>query len=181
MYQRYRWQAERKPLHGMGRLVTCSRFIFLWPLIIISGLTSCTAHYSVNDAIESTESVQRYSLLKETKSNRSDELVVYLAFSGGGTRAAAFSYGVLKKLAETEIIADGHPRRFIDEVDVISSVSGGSFTAAYYGLFGDKIFEDFEQKYRYISACLIIWEFDNVLDYLFYKFHFHQTFQDMFF
>ena len=29
-------------------------------------------------------------------------------------------------------------------MDVISSVSGGSFTAAYYGLFGDQLFEDFE-------------------------------------
>jgi NTE family protein len=147
MYQRYQWQAIRGRQHGIGRLLTCSRFIFLWPLILISGLASCTAHYSVNDAIESTESVQRYSLLKETISNRSDELVVYLAFSGGGTRAAAFSYGVLKKLAETHITANDQPKRFIDEVDVISSVSGGSFTAAYYGLFGDKIFEDFEQKF----------------------------------
>ena len=134
-------------MHGAGRIMSFSCFIFLLPLILISGLASCTAHYSVNDAIESTDSVQRYSLLKETKSNRSDELVVYLAFSGGGTRAAAFSYGVLKKLAETYINLNDQPRRFIDEVDVISSVSGGSFTAAYYGLFGDKIFEDFEQKF----------------------------------
>jgi NTE family protein len=32
-------------------------------------------------------------------------------------------------------------------VDGISSVSGGSFTAGYYGLFGDRIFEDFESKF----------------------------------
>ena len=147
MYQRFQRQLRRGPLHGAGRLVFFSPIIFLWPLIIISGLASCTAHYSVNDTIESTESVQRYSLLKETISNRSDELIVYLAFSGGGTRAAAFSYGVLKKLAETNITVNDQPRRFIDEVDVISSVSGGSFTAAYYGLFGEKIFEDFEQKF----------------------------------
>ena len=134
-------------MHGARRIISCGPFIFLWPLILISGLASCTAHYSVNEPIDSTESVQRYSLLKETKSNRSDELVVYLAFSGGGTRAAAFSYGVLKKLAETNITVNDRPRRFIDEVDIISSVSGGSFTAAYYGLFGEKIFEDFEQKF----------------------------------
>ena len=35
----------------------------------------------------------------------------------------------------------------VDEVDAISGVSGGSFTAAYYGLFGDRIFEDFERKF----------------------------------
>ena len=35
----------------------------------------------------------------------------------------------------------------MDEVDIISGVSGGSFTAAYYGLFGDRIFEDFESRF----------------------------------
>ncbi len=42
---------------------------------------------------------------------------------------------------------DGKTRRLLDEVDGISSVSGGSFTAAYYGLFGDRIFIDFEEKF----------------------------------
>jgi NTE family protein len=32
-------------------------------------------------------------------------------------------------------------------VDTISAVSGGSFTAANYGLFGDRIFEDFETRF----------------------------------
>jgi hypothetical protein len=31
------------------------------------------------------------------------------------------------------------------EVDVISSVSGGSFTSAYYGLRGNRIFDEFEE------------------------------------
>ncbi len=78
---------------------------------------------------------------------QSDELLLMLTFSGGGTRASAFAYGVLEYLEETEIILEGRTRRLLDEVDVISSVSGGSFTAAYYGLFGDRIFEDFEAKF----------------------------------
>ena len=32
----------------------------------------------------------------------------------------------------------------LDEIDYISSVSGGSFTADYYSLYGDRIFEDYE-------------------------------------
>ncbi len=78
---------------------------------------------------------------------QSDELLLMLSFSGGGTRAAAFAYGVLEVLAQTEVQIDGRTTRLLDEVDVISSVSGGSFTAAYYGLFGDRIFQDFEEKF----------------------------------
>lgn len=57
-----------------------------------------------------------------------------LALSGGGQRAAAFHLGVLKKLQALGIL---------QKVSVISSVSGGSILAAYYGL---KI-SDFEKMY----------------------------------
>jgi len=66
-----------------------------------------------------------------------------LAFSGGGTRAAAFAYGV----RDTGVVIEGRSARLLDEVDVISSVSGGSFTAAYYGIYGDRIFDDFEEVF----------------------------------
>jgi len=33
------------------------------------------------------------------------------------------------------VVIDGRKRRLVDEIDAISSVSGGSFTAGYYGLF----------------------------------------------
>ncbi len=77
----------------------------------------------------------------------SRELFVVLAFSGGGVRASAFSYGILEALRDTRITIDGKERRLLDEVDLIASVSGGSYTAAYYGLFGDRIFRDFERKF----------------------------------
>ena len=38
-------------------------------------------------------------------------------------------------------------KRLLDMVSVISSVSGGSFTSAYYGLHGDRVFEDFEERF----------------------------------
>jgi NTE family protein len=78
-------------------------------------------------------------------------LFVILTFSGGGTRAAAFSYGALETLRDTEIVWKGERSSLLDEVDVISSVSGGSVTAAYYGLFGDRIFEDYEEKVLYAN------------------------------
>ncbi len=80
-----------------------------------------------------------------------------LAFSGGGMRAAALSYGVMLELRDTKISAGGGTQRMLDEVDLISSVSGGSFTAAYYGLNGDDAFNDFEEVFlrRDIEGHLI--------------------------
>jgi NTE family protein len=89
---------------------------------------------------------------------RSDQLLLVLAFSGGGTRAAAFAYGVLEELAATSVTLGGQSRRLLDEVDVISAVSGGSFTAAYYGLYGARIFRDFETGFlkRPVERELIV-------------------------
>jgi NTE family protein len=83
----------------------------------------------------------------QARSNNKETLVV-LAFSGGGTRAAAFSYGVLEFLKRTEIVGpNGNKSRLIDQVDVITGVSGGSFTALAYGLYGDKLFDLYEKAF----------------------------------
>lgn len=76
-----------------------------------------------------------------------DRLFVVLAFSGGGTRAAALSYGVLDALRREQIMIGDQQHRLLDQVDVISAVSGGSYTAAYYELFGDRLFEDFRERF----------------------------------
>jgi NTE family protein len=74
--------------------------------------------------------------------------LVILAFSGGGTRAAAFSYGVLEALRRIEIVTNsGRKTRMLDEVDVITGVSGGSFTALAYGLYGEKLFDQYEARF----------------------------------
>jgi predicted acylesterase/phospholipase RssA len=75
-----------------------------------------------------------------------DDLLVGLAFSGGGTRAAAFSFGVLEGLAATPV-----PRvrkaRLIDHIDFITGVSGGSVTAAYFGLKKRAALVDFRERF----------------------------------
>lgn len=88
---------------------------------------------------------------------RSTDLALFLAFSGGGTRAAAFSYGVLEELRDTRYMENGEYKRLLDQIDGIASVSGGSFTAAYYGLFGEQIFEDYETVFlrRNVQKSLI--------------------------
>ncbi|MBI1204697.1 MAG: patatin-like phospholipase family protein [Rhodopseudomonas sp.] len=74
---------------------------------------------------------------------RSDT-VIGLAFSGGGTRAAAFAYGVLDRMAQTPTARHG---QLLDHIGVISGVSGGSIMAAYYGLKGPAALTDFRARY----------------------------------
>jgi NTE family protein len=109
-------------------------------------LTGC-AHYRENARLEHYDPQSGYRFRNLTNTGNSDSLQIFLAFSGGGTRAAALSYGVLEELARTKIAWEGQPRRLLDEVDYISAVSGGSFTAAYLALHGDRIFDDFEEKF----------------------------------
>ena len=80
-----------------------------------------------------------------------------LSFSGGGTRAAALSYGVLEELRRTEIVVNGQRRRLIDEVDMITGVSGGSFTALAYALYGDRLFSEYEARFlkRDVEGALL--------------------------
>ncbi|MFI5326156.1 MAG: patatin-like phospholipase family protein [Candidatus Rokuibacteriota bacterium] len=113
-------------------------------LIVLAALSwdGCTATSLGNAPLAHWEPAEPSTTV--APGSRSDELLLVLAFSGGGTRAAAFAYGVLEELAATPVMLGGKSRRLLDEVDLISGVSGGSFTAAYYGLYGDRIFRDFE-------------------------------------
>ena len=126
--------------------ISKAKILFILLLMII--FIGC-AHYPVNKPLSDTGPIKNNNAILEAwrQSDRSDTLHVLLAFSGGGMRAAAFSYGVLEFLADTEIVWENRKRRLIDEVNTISSVSGGSFTAGYYGLFGDRIFDDFENNF----------------------------------
>ncbi len=115
--------------------------------IVFLILTSGCAHYPINQPLRQSDPQGGYRAKNFKHVAKDDGLLVMLTFSGGGTRAAAFSYGVLEALRDTEISIRGHKKRMLDEVDFISGVSGGSFTAAYYGLFGDRIFDDFESRF----------------------------------
>ncbi len=129
---------------------------FCFSLVALT-LAGCASHGVVQNVPQTGVAVEgSYSL--ETFSKRSEgDLSLNLTFSGGGARAAALAYGVLLELRETKYVAEGRSRRLLDEVDVISSVSGGSFTAAYYGLYGEEIFESFEEKFlhRDIEGVLV--------------------------
>jgi len=127
-------------------------------LLAVLLLVSGCAHYPRNARLRSNGAVTGYRFQNTASPTNSSELLLMLAFSGGGTRASTLSYGVLEELARSEVRADGEPHRLLDEVDIISSVSGGSFTAAYYALWGDRIFSDFETQFlkKDVQAGLLL-------------------------
>jgi NTE family protein len=111
-------------------------------------LAGCGATRPINPPLEKYDRATgyRYDTRPRQPDNAPTTLVI-LAFSGGGTRAAAFSYGVLEELRRTEVMLEGRKLRLLDQVDMITGVSGGSFTALAYGLYGEKLFDEYEQRF----------------------------------
>ena len=127
-------------------------------ILIASILASGCAQRPVNPPLKGIEKNASYEFEHlERNRGRQDDLVI-LAFSGGGTRAAAFAYGVLEALRRIEVTAStGEQYRLLDEVDLITGVSGGSFTALAYGLYGEKLFDEYEQRFlkRDVQGALV--------------------------
>jgi predicted acylesterase/phospholipase RssA len=127
-------------------------------LLLAALVTAGCAHYPVNLPLAKWDKTSGYRFDGlDAGAGNSDSLFVCLSFSGGGTRAAALAYGVMKELRDTRIVWNDRPTSLLAEVDCISSVSGGSFTAAYYALFRDELFERFEADFlkRNITDALI--------------------------
>jgi NTE family protein len=134
--------------------------IALVAVVVLAGIPFIGpgAKRPVNDRIERYQDRGTHQFERlERRHGRHEDLVV-LAFSGGGMRAAAFAYGVLEALRRIELVAsDGSKLRLLDEVDVITGVSGGSFTALAYGLYGEKLFDEYEQAFlkRDVQSALV--------------------------
>jgi NTE family protein len=75
-----------------------------------------------------------------------DDVIVVVALSGGGVRAAALGFGALEGLAAIPTQGDA---TLFDEIDIISGVSGGSILAAATALEGRQVFETFPEKLLY--------------------------------
>ena len=119
--------------------------------LVALALTGCNALIPRNSFITQVDPDGGYrisNLLKrEERPHNSADALVLLAFSGGGTRAAALSYGVLEELRRTPVTVKGDTHAMLDEVDMVSGVSGGSFTALAYALYGDRLFTEYESRF----------------------------------
>lgn len=143
-----------------------SRSCVIFACAVFFAAQGC-AHYPVNDPKGDDQQTKTYRFSPQPEGNNTDSLFVCLAFSGGGTRAAALSYGVLEKLKTTRITWKGVEKSLLEEVDCISSISGGSFTAAYYGLFENRIFQDFRSKFLDVNVQgALFWRLFNPVNWV---------------
>jgi NTE family protein len=117
---------------------------------LLTGLVGCGFTRPIPNAPLqhwSPEYGYRYNRLPQSPDGSSDSLFLIASFSGGGMRASAFAYGALRELARQHIRWEGKQERLLDELSIVTALSGGGFTAAYYALHGDRIFHDFESRF----------------------------------
>src|ERR1700758_3689956 len=100
------------------------RLLFLvvvaFGVILLLGLGH-RAHRPVNPPLSQAEATNERSFEGMERGRGEYQDLVILAFSGGGTRAAAFAYGVLETLRDIEVSSSsGRKTTLLDEVDVIS-------------------------------------------------------------
>ena len=130
------------------------RIVTIGALFLIAGC----ATRPVNPPITEMDRSTGYRYSTRALHFKDPQNLVVLAFSGGGTRAAAFSYGVLEALRPIEVTGPkGNRIRMLDEVKIITGVSGGSFTALAYGLYGERLFDSYEASFlkRNVQGDLI--------------------------
>ena len=109
----------------MKRLVAC--FAALWT---VAALAACS--YPIRNEDIGAANHPKYEWESLAPGDLQDTLVVVTA-SGGGTRATALAMSVLRAMDKIKL-ASG--RSLADEIDILSSVSGGSVTAGYFALYG---------------------------------------------
>jgi len=121
----------------------------LLTLLIAGAVLAGCAHYPVNAPLAhyTPDAGYRFPTMVADRPDPADELFVCVSLSGGGTRAAALAYGALLKLRDTNIGREGAAKSLLDEVDCVAGISGGAFTAAYYGLFGRATFDNFYREF----------------------------------
>ena len=123
-------------MSGWGRRL----FVLLWAV----ALAGCS---SVRPWVNAPLKPDRAAPQGLVQSDRDPTILVAVTLSGGGARAAAFGYGVLRELQKVQYPWNGKPSNLLDATDIVSGVSGGSIVAAYYAAFGAEGLPRFEPDF----------------------------------
>ncbi|NUE67041.1 patatin-like phospholipase family protein [Snodgrassella sp. ESL0253] len=135
----------------MPLCITRSTIWLMLTLIIVFGLNACaTLQYqpvATIDHINENKGYRLQNALLNNNAHKSDDVIGIVMFSGGGTRAAAFGYGVLETLKQQQVKIGGRQTSLLDTVDVAYGISGGSVLATYFGLHGAETIPRFEHNF----------------------------------
>jgi NTE family protein len=113
----------------------------IWVLILL--ISACS--YPTRNKQATVIDVQTgYNWQNQQSSGMKNNMLFVVTASGGGTRATALTLSVLRALDKIKL-ASG--TTLAEEVDIISSVSGGSVAAAYFALKGTKGFNSLEDNF----------------------------------
>jgi NTE family protein len=127
-------------------------------LVAPAVLAACAAPVQTTELARIDQTAgYRYATLEQATPKAIDGTAVMLSFSGGGTRAAALADGALRALAETDVSSTAGTVPLASQIDVISSVSGGSVIAAQFALGGIEGLDGFEADFlhRDVMSALI--------------------------
>ena len=123
--------------------------------LLLGGCNSLSV--PMNEPLHSAAGNNEYRLVDVNRRGGAESTLVLVALSGGGKRSAAFAFGVLRGMQDIHVQPDGQDSTLLDEVDQLAGVSGGSFPAAHFGLYGMKSFETFPDEFLYRDIEAYIW------------------------
>ncbi|WP_188971148.1 patatin-like phospholipase family protein [Neoroseomonas lacus] len=137
---------------------TSSRVKGLGALLALLALLGCVnPDRGINPPLPRGARNDGYGLAEINASSGRADLLVLVAFSGGGKRSAAFAHGALRAMRDVPVSLGGPPSNLLEEVDQLAGVSGGSFTAAHYALYGKQSFETFPEAFLYRNFFDYVW------------------------
>jgi NTE family protein len=113
--------------------------------LIVAGCAS--THYPINPPLAAIDAQTGYRVNHIINLEADDRFFLSVSFSGGGTRAAALGFGVLEALRDTPVRWEGRNQRLIDQLDVVTGVSGGSMLATAFALEGVEGMPRFERAF----------------------------------
>jgi NTE family protein len=134
---------------GFQRFVRAGRIVAFAALVV--GCSQAIHNEPINAPLAADVKPADFALGRDVNTYY-DDMVIALSFSGGGTRAAAFSYGVLQGFGDTHVQTSASNVSLLDHIDFVSGVSGGSILAAYYGLKKRAAMNDFKERFLLRNA-----------------------------
>ena len=113
-------------------------------LALVLALTGCATRFENQPLAAGQGNAER----RAVDASDPERPLILVAISGGGSRAAALGWTVLRELRQYRYsVPGGSSRALTDDIAVLSSVSGGSVIAAHFALDGAQALDRFESDF----------------------------------